>query len=306
MLSSLLKGIAGLLPSGMPGFIYTKVLSAPPLRNITNKLLLLIVPESILITEGVVYLNRTDPVISGALTLGVYEPFETALFRQLVKPGMTILDIGANIGYYSVIAARLAGPSGRVLAFEPELVNFDLLKKNITENNFTTAEGFAIAVADHTGTMTLHLSSNNKGNHSLVSTEAESAQFTSSIEVPVERVDNVLARKNITRVDIIKIDVEGAEPLAFAGMTETLTQPDMAICMEFYPDVLYRSGSSPQELLKLILKKGFTIYEMDENSRTLEPVTNIDSFVNRFKKGEYSNLLCLKGSFVEFDTDQQF
>lgn len=300
MFRAALSFLAGILPSGTLGFIYTKVLSAPPLRALTNKILLLIIPACITIPEGVIYLNPADPVISGALSLGVYEPFETALFRRLLKPGMVVLDIGANVGYYTVIAAHLVGATGRVVAFEPEPTNVSFLNKNIKSNMLTQATVRAMAVAERAGRMTLNISATNKGNHSLVSTRAQSKQFTSSIEVPVERVDDALAEVHITNVDIIKIDVEGAEMLAFAGMQQTLTQPDMAICMEFYPELLRRAGSKPEALLVLIQKNGFEIYEMNEKSSDIILIKNLSAFAGKFAKGEYSNLLCLKGSFLKF------
>ena len=96
------------LPAGAPLFIYRNMLRLPPLRRIANRILLSLLPSTITIPEGVLTLNMHDPVVSGALALGVYEPFETALLRRIIEPGMTVLDIGANLGYQTVIAARLA------------------------------------------------------------------------------------------------------------------------------------------------------------------------------------------------------
>src|SRR3989344_7406435 len=112
---SFAKFFASFLPESAPEFIYTVILKPRLLKALTNKILLFIIPKQVVIPEGIVVLNPKDPVVSGALALGVYEKFETALMRRLLTAGMTVLDIWANVGYFTAIFARLVGQRGKVI-----------------------------------------------------------------------------------------------------------------------------------------------------------------------------------------------
>jgi len=277
---------------GLAAFVYRTLLKPAPLRWLANHILLLIIPKNIKIEEGIVSLNPTDPVISGALALGIYETFEMELFRRIVKENMTVLDIGANIGVYSLIAGRRVGPGGRVIAFEPEPTNFSLLKHNIGKNDLNNVTAYNIAIADVEGTMKLHLSESNKGHHSLVG--GDSSDFSSSILVPVATGDKFLEDVNIKHVDVIKIDIEGAEPLALKGLAHTLELPGLTLFFEFSPKTMQDSGFDPKRVLSSLHEKGFSIYEIQEHKKKLVPIEDMGTFVDYFSGTQYSNLLSIK------------
>ena len=268
-------------------FIYTVLLKPPPLRWIADRVLLLIIPKQVRIPEGTLTLHPHDPVISGALALGVYETYQLDVFRSVVQSGMTVLDIGANIGIYTVIAAQKVGESGRVYAFEPEQENFHLLQQNITNNLFLNTEAIQVAVADAHGELTLHVAKSNKGQHSLLSLpDAEGEQRVQTISI-----DAWAHGKKIPKIDVIKIDIQGAESLAFAGMQETLaTRP--VLLMEYEPRFIRESGNDPLAMLEMLLAFGYTLYDIDEGTKHIEKIENTETFTSALRDGKYANLLC--------------
>ena len=182
---------------------------------------------------------------------GTYEPHVTQLFRKLLRPGMTVLDIGANIGWYTLTAASKIGPEGHVLAFEPEPSSFSLLSKSIKLNLFKNALPVAEAVSDTIEPQTLHLSRTNLGAHSMVSRVGGE-----SVTVPSTTLDKVLSRYEIQHVDLLKIDVEGAEPRAIMGGPECLRKTDHVI-MEWNS----KEWENRPDALKMI-SYGFTVHEI--------------------------------------------
>jgi FkbM family methyltransferase len=280
------------MKDGLAAFIYRTILKPAPLRWLANQVLLLLIPKTITIPEGTLSLNPNDPVISGALALGVYETFEMELFRDILTEGMTVLDIGANIGIYSVIAAKHVGQTGKVLACEPEPVNFSILKHNIEQNGFTNVVAYDRAIADKEGTMELHLSKTNKGHHSLVG--GDSNDFSSFISVPVITGDMLLAEAHIEKIDVMKIDIEGAEPLALAGLEKTLELFDLTLFFEFSPKTIQDSGFEPEHLLVSLNEKGFEIYEIQEHKKKLSRIEDAHTFAKHFSGAQYANLLCIK------------
>lgn len=282
-----------ILPASAPGFIYRRILSPKMIRNYIHTVLGRLAPNELQISEGTLFLNHEDPVISGALGFGVYEPFETELFRSTLRPGMIVLDIGANIGYYSLIAGVRVGITGCVHSFEPELANFTYLQKNITANNLQNVNLHKIAVSDRHGSIDLHLFKSNKGRHSVVTPDAESTDYDGFVRVTSERLDTMLTLLNVSAVDIIKVDIEGAEARAISGMHKTLAIARI-IFIEFSPESIRRDGSDPLKMLYTIAEHGFKILEINESRRSLDQITNLQTYTRRFSGEEYSNLLCTK------------
>lgn len=265
-------------------FLYTVILRPAPLRIPANFFLKKILPKQIVLPEGVLLLNPQDPVISGALALGVYEKFQTQLFRELITPDMTVVDIGANIGYYTVLSAAHAA---QVIAFEPDAVNRSFLEKNTLA--FPNVRRVPLAVSDTVGTATLHLSRDNLGKHSLVS--ASDLPGTETIETV--RLDDYLASIGVDRVDAIKMDIEGWEPRALEGMSATL-RTARVLFTEFDPAVIRTIGVDPASFLDRLKGHGFDLYEVNEAKEKLESIDTTQNFSDRFGSGQYTNILCLK------------
>jgi FkbM family methyltransferase len=141
-----------------------------------------------------------------------FDQAERDFIRARLRPGFVFLDIGANIGGYSLAVAAFAGPDARIIAFEPQPQIFERLAYNIAQNPFGTIKAVACAVADHDGELTLFLNSENRGQASvkLVASEQSSGGM---IRVPAKSLLSLLQEEEVTRVDAAKLDVEGAEDL---------------------------------------------------------------------------------------------
>lgn len=178
---------------------------------------------------------------------------------------MTVLDIGANIGYFSIVAGKVVGDSGKVFAFEPYPSTFEFLNKNIKTNGLKNIVAVKKAVSNRAGVQRLYLA-NDPGEHSLGGRDG-----VKSIDVEITTVDEFMWGK---KVDFIKMDVEGAEFHVLMGMTETIkNNPNIKIITEFGVDHLKRNGSSPSLFLETLMNCGFTLYAIDENNHLRTPIT---------------------------------
>ena len=118
-------------------FIYSVLLRPRPLRGIADRLLRAIVPPAVDLHGIKLVMNPNDPVVSGAITLGVYEKPETRFFLSVCRQGMTYLDIGANIGYYTALGALRVGANGQVVAIEPDPECYEYLARTVAANHFS-------------------------------------------------------------------------------------------------------------------------------------------------------------------------
>ncbi|MCX6715589.1 MAG: FkbM family methyltransferase [Candidatus Taylorbacteria bacterium] len=272
-MTMLLKKIIGVLPPSISSWGYTRLCRIWPFKQIADSAIKSSIPERINITEGILILNPTDLGVSGQLALGVYERFETKLFRRAVKAGMNVLDIGANIGYYTVIASRLTGSSGQVFAFEPEPVNQEFLKKNIAINSLKNVTPVAMALSNTVGKHKLYLTEDNKGTHAL----ADNRSTGKYILVDTNTLDAFLDKHGSPRIDIMKVDIEGAEALALDGMYQTLSgNPNIMLFVEIHPRAIARFGRSAEELLGKLFGLGFELFILDEDKDIILPLPKTD------------------------------
>lgn len=185
------------------------------------------------------------------------EAFETAKVRALahfLRPGMTLVDVGANIGFFSLVAAKLVGPTGRALAVEPEPENCARIRRNVELNGYANVEIAQVALGDRCGEVTLHLATDH-GHHSLLDRSPNRAGTT--LAVPIETLDALLAARNIERVDVLKIDVEGAEVEVLRGAAETIRRnPALVILMDVHESL----GVDAAEVCDLIESYGLATY----------------------------------------------
>jgi FkbM family methyltransferase len=187
--------------------------------------------RSVAVQQSRLVLDVTE-FTAGPLYFGgaAYEPRTAECFCQRLGPGSTFVDIGANHGYFSMLAASLVGPSGRVTAFEPNPAVFEQLRTHVALNGFeqrVTAWPWALADRPESGAC-LYLSQvdSNSGLSSLTPSadtmRAGGLSDTRTIPVPVETFDRWFAASGLDRIDLVKIDVEGAEARVVAGMSEAL------------------------------------------------------------------------------------
>lgn len=175
---------------------------------------------------------------------------ERALFQRIVKPGMTVLDVGANIGIYTRFFASLVGPNGKIVAFEPEARNFGMLKRAIAGLPQVTA--IRAAIARKSGELKLFIADDlNVDHHTYDDGEGRRA-----VSVPAISIDEYV--ESGARVDVIKIDIQGAELEALEGAHRVMTEnSDIQILVEFWPYGMRRAGAEPQHLLSLLSQLGF-------------------------------------------------
>ncbi|MBL7045406.1 MAG: FkbM family methyltransferase [Parcubacteria group bacterium] len=210
----------------------------------------------------------------------VFSPGEVKVLKETLKPGMTFVDVGANVGYFTLLAARLVGEGGSVYAFEPEDENFELLERNIKENGYQNVVLEKKAVSDKRGELTFYIDPKNLCAHSLVAKDGQK-------EVRVEAVVFDEYFKDL-QIDVVKIDVEGAEPQVLKGMTETLKRKPTLI-VEFYPEGLKNAGQDPMGYLEYIVSLGYTLYQItEEGTDRVSP----EDLLKGDKFNKLTNLLC--------------
>jgi len=229
-----------------------------------------------------------------AMANGRYEPATTLLFQETLQSGMVVIDIGAHVGYYTLLAAKLVGPTGKVYAFEPAPGNHDTLLKNIALNNYSNITATKMAISDQKGNATIYLSGLDTGRHSLYQ-HGLPEQGNASVETTT--LDYFLESQGWPQIDLIKIDVEGAEIAVLDGMSQLLLRsPKLNLIIEFNPALLQSAGVTPISFLEKLRSLGFQLSNVDD-SNGLSPVfeTDYSSLTNRLLVSNSSvNLLCAK------------
>ena len=208
---------------------------------------------------GALWLPAEDTVMRPWIEhYGVWEPIEASFLRARLKPGMTLLDIGANVGYFSILGARSVGPSGTVVAIEPEPANYALLCANIWEARVGNVEAIRAAASSFSGPLPLSVSHDNCGDHrSFLERPGERV-----LAVPGVRVDELLEAD--TRVDVIKIDIQGADHRAVLGMETVLARWKPVLLVEFWPLGIDELGDRPIDVLSYYRSLGFSVSLVDE------------------------------------------
>ncbi len=194
------------------------LLKPAPIRALAQKLICLLIPDAIEIGGVTLVLNRDDAVVSGNLALGCYETYNLELFEKLLRPGMCVLDVGANIGVYSAIAARKVGLTGRVIAIEPDPTNCTFLKRTKERNKLANLTIINKAAGSTSGEAFLHLCKTNKADHRTYDSDKSRAK----IRVEMATLDAVVAELQVLQIDLLKIDTQGFEPFVAQGMQELL------------------------------------------------------------------------------------
>jgi FkbM family methyltransferase len=205
-------------------------------------------PKLAELPEFKIYARGNDHFV-GAVILREkqYEPHVSMALHHLLKPGDVFCDIGANIGYFSLMAAAQVGSDGQVLAFEPNPDNQNLLRMSIEANNFSNVILYPYAVSEKEGT--LFFTSGGADSNGRIVTAAEQAAW--QIELPqVKTVALDQLFPDLPRLDVIKMDIEGAEPLAYQGMRQLIERHRPVIILEFNPQLIKTtSGVSPAAFL---------------------------------------------------------
>ncbi len=265
----------------------TNISKNPLARKLINNLNSKLKLEYVLIDGKKLFLDDGDSLF---LSLSSHEAMQVTLSKKEIKKGDIVLDIGAHIGYYTILFSELVGPEGKVYSFEPHPKNFQLLKKTVEINNLTNVEIFQNIVSDKNKPVDFYISKlDSIGNRMFDSNEAES-----KIEIDSISIDEFLKNKH-DKINFIKMDIQGAEVLAIDGMKETLrNNKHLKIIQEWWPDAIQKYDRTPDSHLNFLEKLGFNFYVVDENHDQLTQIT-ISKLMETYpnKDLEDVNLFCI-------------
>ncbi len=253
----------------------------------------LLKPSYLIIDGNILQVDKKDRVISQELIqTGKWEDFETKIFKNNINTGDVVLDIGAHIGYYTVIAAKIVGKEGRVYAFEPDPKNFSILQNNIALNGYKNVTLINKAVSDTEGLSNLFLNTKNTGDHRIYKSE----KYNKGVKIETITLDNFF--KSNTHIDLIKIDIQGAEVRALKGGQKIIKENEnLKIITEFWPKGLKLCGNSAEEYTRFILKNNFKIFEINEQTKSIV-LTNTKKLLESTgtREHDFKNLFCTRTS----------
>lgn len=218
---------------------------------------------------------------------GAYEKETTKQFISKVKQKETIFDIGANAGYYTILASKAVGNSGNVFSFEPDPKNYDLLKENISLNNLNNVKAFRKALSNKTGDAFFESKKFNRGDSSL----SESGEIT----IPTTTLDAFTSEINLKRANLIIVDIEGAEIDALNGGKIFFSNcTNLTLIIEYNPSSLYRFGFKGEDLIKTLQSLQFEITEIiDDQKQTTIPYSE-ENLRKIMSHTTFCNLICSK------------
>jgi FkbM family methyltransferase len=193
---------------------------------------------------------------------GVWEPDVTAFIRRQLSEGDTFCDVGAHVGYYSLLAASCVGPSGRVVAVEASPTIFDQLQKNLAMNGLDNVRALNIAATDKVGVLNVHRGP--EWNLGWSTTHAERG-LPLECQVSASPVNEILTADERQTLRLIKVDVEGTERELFPGLIKVLrdSHPDAELVIEVSPRWWDGPRTTIEEALQPIVELGFHVYEVD-------------------------------------------
>ncbi len=239
------------------------------------------------------FFDPDDTVVSKQLSeRGGFEAFETEVLRDAIRPGDTVLDIGANIGYYTLQFAQLVGDEGRVFAFEPDPRNFELLQRNVRQNRYQNVTLVHAAATSSAKTVRLYQNAINRGDHRTY----DSSEGRQWVDVDGVVLDEFFANVDGT-IDFIKMDIQGSEASALGGMKTLLQKnPGVQLVTEFWPRGLHLSGDEPRAFLQTLLDVGFEIQVIEDAAEQLVPL-DVDQLLEQLPIERdtdllFTNLLC--------------
>lgn len=242
-------------------------------------------PDYVEIFGNKIFLDKKDSM-NLSIIGSDYEKLTTDYIRKEVKEGDIIIDVGANIGLYTMLFANLVGKSGKVFAFEPEKNNFELLTKNIEVNGYQNIIAINQAISNKMGRLNLNITENSSAMHYLSEKQLEE----NAVSVDVNTLDEYF-RNLKYKIKLCKMDVEGSEMLALKGMSEIIEKTNnLQLIIEFNLETMERGGIRPNEFIEFLKNKKFDMYDIDNNMEVPFPIS--EEWLSRVQNG--TNLLCKK------------
>jgi FkbM family methyltransferase len=224
---------------------------------------------------GWVYLNIKESRMMLQRALGCYEESKHQAFKQFLRPGATFVDVGCNKGDFTLLASRLVGPQGHVLAFEPHPENCRWIRKSIRKNSYRNIDLYEMALSDVDGTAQLHLGEKS-GFHTLLAGKPQREKGT--INVQTRCLDSWLAEIGFDRsIDAIKIDVEGADLHVLRGARQTISRnPGIVVFLDVHPHL----GVNPKEVCDFLRGFGLELFAEEPPFTTaIQDSSSLDALI---------------------------
>ena len=190
--------------------------------------------------------STADPTQRYLYYFGIWEPNLTAWFKRRLKPRDGFVDVGANVGYFSLLASKLVGEEGSVVAIEPCPGAFRFLQENVKLNSLQNVSALQVAASDHEGELQLYWGDRGTAKATVVSSVAEERHFASSSRVHTLPLSRILSEREIRGARVIKIDFEGHEAEVLLGMVPILDRcrNDLEIAVEMTPSALQQRSTA--------------------------------------------------------------
>ena len=210
---------------------------------------------------GDLFLHSRNKIMTPIIReTGKWEEMEMKFLRSVLKPGHTFLDVGANIGYFSIFASAIVGSGGRVVAVEPEQRNLQLLRANVWRNRCNNTIVLPVAAYRETGFLPMRRDEKNRGNHQ-VGRSGKAHEL-----VPCARLEDLLGPLEI---DVVKVDTQGTDHDAIAGLgfaTDASARRPTVLC-EFWPQGMDDRGVAPSQVLEMYMDMGFQLSLLTSDGR---------------------------------------
>jgi len=230
---------------------------------------------------GAWWVARND-YLGSTLTFDGYEPAERAFVQRFLQPGMTVLDIGAHQGYYTLLASKLVGPAGRVIAFEPSSREQKALRLNLILNRCRNVTVQRLALGSEEKETTLYVATGWRTGCNSLKPPAIPDE-TSTMRVRVARLDDWLERLKVAQVDFIKLDVEGAELDVLRGAARLLDRKPRPVIIAEVQDVRTLPwGYRANEIIQHLSGKGYKWLRLVEDGSTEGLELSADEFEGNF------------------------
>ncbi len=235
------------------------------------------------------YVRDGDAAVGRAVKSGAYEPHVTAIFKNRLKQGMHVLDIGANIGYFTMLSAALVKPSGSVMAIEPNPENAKLIELSRRANGFENITIVQAGAGRELGLLVLNTAYSNGTTSALSGDPAELAEATT---VPCLRIDDIVAPDK--PVGFLKIDVEGAEYNALLGASALIRRCHPVIVSEFSPGLMRGiSGIDARQYVKFVLDFGYRVSIVEPDGGLTACEQDVDKVMRAYENcgGDHIDIL---------------
>ena len=231
------------------------------------------------------------------LLLRNHEPAETLLLASLLNSGMYCLDVGANIGYYALLERKIVGRNGKVIALEPSPTAFTYLRRNLSLNQFNDVETHRVALGKNEGSVSMVL--DQKTNLSRINDFVNNSESAEILDVPMESLDSFTKIKTLTRIDLIRMDIEGYEGIVILNGQVSLKKFKPLLLIEVHAALLGKKDL--KNLLMNLKELGYSkVYFIERNFEILDVIwkmskrnirlMSFDELIQKVDKGQIPNI----------------